>query len=100
MKEKAVVLNTMIGGPGEILERSRSCTIKKNRDGLVQVRYVNSAQEEAMLKLTLTALEPDKAFSVSCGSARSLIYANRAGILENRFRVPSGLTIQIDEQPL
>ena len=98
MKEKAVVLNTMIGGPGEILERSRSCTIKKDAAGKVQVRYVNSAQEEAMLKLTLTALAPDTAFTVTMGQEKDLIYANRAGILENRFRVVPGGVILIEEE--
>ena len=97
MKEKAVVLNTMSGGPGDILEKSRSCTIRKDEKGLVRVRYGNSASEEAVLKLTLTALSPDVPCKVENGREETFIYANRAGILENRFRVLPGGVINIYE---
>ena len=97
MKEKAVVLNTMSGKAGEVLEKSRSCLIRKDENGLVCVHYSNSAQEEAVLKLTLTALSPDAPFTVDDGQNCSRIYANRAGILENRFRVSPGGSIRICE---
>ena len=55
MKEKSIVLNMMQGEPGDILEKGRYYAVKKQSDGLNHADYCNSSQEDAALKLTLTA---------------------------------------------
>ena len=100
MKERAIVLNAMSGGPDEILEKSRGCLIRRLQDGRVQVQYRNSSSEKAMLKLTLTGLMPDACFKVmQPGTIPDVYYANRAGILENRFTVLAGNWIEVVETP-
>ena len=73
MKEKSIVLNMMQGEPGDILEKGRYYAVKKQSDGLIHADYCNSSQEDAALKLTLTAFE-------------------------SRFLVPAGRRIDIDEE--
>lgn len=99
MKEKSIVLNVMLGEPGDVLEKSRHCTVKKLSSGFVHVEYANHSQEQALLKLTLTALEPYTAFKAGhfgCDDD-TILKANSAGIFENHFPVKPGKTLVIDE---
>lgn len=52
------------GEPGDILEKGRYYAVKKQSDGLVHADYCNSSQEDAALKLTLTALDPHAEFVI------------------------------------
>ena len=89
MKEKSIVLNMMQGEPGDILEKGRYYAVKKQSDGLIHADYCNSSQEDAALKLTLTALDRQEPYKLR---------ANAAGIFESRFLVPAGRRIDIDEE--
>lgn len=99
MKEKSIVLNMMQGGPGEILEKGRYYSVRKFANGFVHAEYCNSSQEDAALKLTLTALDPYAEFTIQVPKEKPyLLRANAAGILEGRFLVPAGRRIDIDER--
>lgn len=99
MKEKTIVLNVMLGEPGEILARGRNYLVRKLPDGRMQVEYHNISQEGGVLKLTLTALNPFSKFLVGVtGEADAVLTANAAGILESRFPVPAGKRLRIEEQ--
>ncbi len=98
MKEKSIVLNMMQGGPGDILEKGRYYAVEKLANGLVHAEYSNSSQEDAALKLTLTALDPYAEFTIQVQKQKPyMLRANAAGILEGRFQVPAGRRIDIDE---
>lgn len=98
MKEKSIVLNVMLGEPGEVLEKSRHCVVKKLDNGHIHIEYENRSQEQAMLKLTLTALSPYARFKAGQDEEQcSILKANSAGIFENHFPVQPGRTLVIDE---
>ena len=87
MKEKSIVLNMMQGEPGDILEKGRYYAVKKQ------------SQEDAALKLTLTALDPHAEFIIHVQRQEPYkLRANAAGIFESRFLVPAGRRIDIDEE--
>ena len=99
MKEKSIVLNMMQGEPGDILEKGRYYAVKKQSDGLIHADYCNSSQEDAALKLTLTALDPHEEFVIHVQRQEPYkLRANAAGIFESRFLVPAGRRIDIDEE--
>ena len=107
MKEKSIVLNMMQGEPGDILEKGRYYAVKKqSADGLrcncgstIHADYCNSSQEDAALKLTLTALDPHAEFIIHVQRQEPYkLRANAAGIFESRFLVPAGRRIDIDEE--
>ena len=73
--------------------------VKKQSDGLVHADYCNSSQEDAALKLTLTALDPHAEFVIHVQRQEPYkLRANAAGIFESRFLVPAGRRIDIDEE--
>ena len=99
MKEQSIVLTLMQGAPGAILDKGRYSAVKKQSDGLVHADYCNSSQEDAALKLTLTALDPHAEFVIHVQRQEPYkLRANEAGIFESRFLVPAGRRIDIDEE--
>ena len=83
----------------DILEKGRYYAVKKQSDGLIHADYCNSSQEDAALKLTLTALEPHAEFIIHVQRQEPYkLRANAAGIFESRFLVPAGRRIDIDEE--
>ena len=84
MKEKSIVLNMMQGEPGDILEKGRYYAVKKQSNGLIHADYCNSSQEDAALKLTLTALDPHAEFIIHVQRQEPYkLRANAAGIFES-----------------
>lgn len=98
MKEKSIVLNMMQGEPGEILERGRCYSVRKLEGGGARAEYSNLSQEPAVLKLTLTALEPYARFQVLQEPGKpAILTANAAGILEGRFQILPGRKLCIEK---
>ena len=93
MREQTIVLNTMEGMTGEILERTRDYTIQKDDSGNVWAVFQNSSMEEAAVKMTLTGLKPGAMFEITIGRQLQTVQfkkANRAGIWK-----PNGLFLKI-----
>ncbi len=89
MKDRSIVLNIMSAKPGEVLERSRTRTVRKDENGKVIAEFRNPTQEDHAVKLTLTALEPYACFDILLnGESAGIKKANAAGILECRIVLP------------
>lgn len=89
MKDRTIVLNTMAGENGEVLDRNRMHLIRKESDGTIFARFNNPSQETCAIKLTLTALTPFCRFRILVnGNEECIKKANAAGILECRFQIP------------
>ena len=100
MKEQTIVLNVMEGMPGEVLERARDYTIRKDDRGMVRATFQNPSMEEAAVKMTLTGLNPGAVFEISIGrQVQSLQFkkANSAGILETKWIIPENSVLQVCE---
>lgn len=98
MKERTIILNTLSGDAGEVLDRNRTHVIRKEADGCIYARFHNPTQEISAVKLTLTALTPYTSFDISInGKPDSKKRANEAGILECRFPLPGLSQMEIRE---
>lgn len=100
MRELTIVLNTMEGNPGEILERTRDYVIRKTEGGSVYGDFRNSSMEDEAVKLTFTGLEPESRFEIAKGSKKQVVSvkkANEAGILELKEIIPLNSNMLISE---
>lgn len=98
MKDRTIVLNTMSGEAGEVLDRNRIHLIRKNEDGRIYASFRNPSQEVNAIKLTLTALKPYTEFEILINrEEKSRKRANAAGILEFRFPLPGLSQMEIRE---
>lgn len=93
MKEITIVLNTLEGKNGEILERSRTHIIRKKEDGLMEGEFLNTSVEDNTLKLTFTGLKSMAKFSLVTkrrdeAGVTETKCANSAGILEFKTVIP------------
>ena len=93
MKEITIVLNTLEGKNGEILERSRTHIIRKKADGFMEGEFVNTSVEDSAIKLTFTGLKSMALFQLTTiGREQNKMVeekkANSAGILEFKTIIP------------
>lgn len=99
MREKTIVLNTLEGQNGEVLERTKEYVLKKDNNGLMTGDFVNISQEEMAVKLTLTGLSPMAKFCFrEEGKALFWYSANGAGILELKQILSAGAKLKITEE--
>lgn len=102
MKEITIVLNTLEGKKGEILERSRTHIIRKKEDGLMEGEFLNTSVEDNALKLTFTGLNSMAKFIlVTKGREEEEVLekkcANSAGILEFKTIIPHFGKVSLNE---
>lgn len=98
MKDCSVVLNSMAGVAGEVLDRNRTHIIKKDASGKIDAIFDNPGQEDNVVKLTLTALAPNAQFEVTVsGKPEGKKKANIAGVLESRFVLQARQRLRIRE---
>ena len=100
MREQTIVLNTLEGMAGEVLERTRDYTIQKDAGGKVRAIFQNPSMEEAAVKMTLTGLNPGAIFEITIGKQIQSVQfkkANMAGILETKWIIPENSILHIYE---
>lgn len=98
MRELTIVVNTMSGQNGDVLECARNYAVKRGQDGMVIARFKNENPEDWSVKMTLTALIPKARFEVSVGNTvQEYRISNSAGILECRLIVPSNRVLTVSE---
>ena len=102
MKEKTIVLCCMQGKAGEVLDRGRNHTIRRNSDFCIEAEFLNPTSETIRIRLTLSALDAHAVFRIlEHGAETGLRIANAAGILESSFLIPeqSRLDLREDRTP-
>ncbi len=100
MREQTIVLNVMVGQVGEVLERTREYTVRKDEEGRIHASFRNPSMEEAAVKMTLTGLEPGTVFEARMGDrlVGTRKKANSAGILETKWMIPENSVLDVSER--